>query len=83
MSILHFTFLSSTKPPSSFSVNYSGKLHHKHKHRRHSKASTKDLIDRRHIGSEVQLNEGLRTIPTETDEAAMLSGLDLDEIASM
>ena len=80
-----FFLIYRTKPPAPFTVNYSGKphhSHHKHKHRRHNKASTKDLIDRRHLGSEVQLNEGLRRIPTETEEAVMLSGLDLDEMSS-
>ncbi len=46
-------------------------------------ATTRDLVDRRHLGSEIEIEDSVKRVPTESDEAAMLSGTDLDDMASM
>ena len=55
------------------------KSHHRH-HHHHRKHQS--LSRRRHLGSDVEITNALVRVPTELDEAQMLSGVHLDDIAS-
>ncbi|KAL4216954.1 Anion exchange protein 3 [Mactra antiquata] len=59
---------------------------HKHKHRKHhhhkEHYGSQDLMRRRQRGSEVQISDALKRVPTEIEEADTLQSADLDDMAS-
>ncbi|KAK3587039.1 hypothetical protein CHS0354_008062 [Potamilus streckersoni] len=60
---------------------------HRHKHKHHHYYSydgynKEDLMMRRHKGSEVEVQDVLKRVPTELEEAITLQKADLDEMAS-
>lgn len=54
---------------------------HRH-HHHHEHFKQEDLVMRRQKGSEVHLQDAIKTSPTEIDEAALLHKADLDEMTS-
>ena len=58
-----------------------GHHHHHHHHHRHGH-SVPSLASRRRPGSEISMKLPLHRVPTEQDEARMLSGVDLDDMTS-
>ena len=55
----------------------------KHRHKHHDRYNEEDLLLRRQKGSEVHLEDALKRVATETDEAEMLHSADLDDMTSM
>ncbi|CAI9716066.1 anion exchange protein 2-like isoform X1 [Octopus vulgaris] len=56
--------------------------HHGHHHRHHEHFRMQDLLMRRQAGSEIDLDEKLHRVPTESEEALTLQKADLDQMAS-
>ncbi|XP_045178660.2 anion exchange protein 2-like isoform X2 [Mercenaria mercenaria] len=56
--------------------------HKKHHHHHRENYGREDLLRRRQRGSEVHIQDALKRVPTETEEAIMLHSADLDEMAS-
>ncbi|KAK3083355.1 hypothetical protein FSP39_020709 [Pinctada imbricata] len=54
----------------------------KHRHKHHDRYKQEDLLLRRQKGSEVHLEDAIKRVPTESDEAQMLHSADLDDITS-
>ncbi|XP_021352339.1 band 3 anion transport protein-like isoform X2 [Mizuhopecten yessoensis] len=55
---------------------------HRHKHHNHDPFKHEDLLLRRQIGSEVKMEDYLKHVPTETEEAILLQKADLDDMTS-
>ncbi|XP_060080773.1 band 3 anion transport protein-like [Ylistrum balloti] len=55
---------------------------HRHKHHHHDPFKQEDLLLRRQIGSEVKMEDYLKHVPTETEEAILLQKADLDDMTS-
>lgn len=60
--------------------HHHGSHHHHHRHHEHFRMQ--DLLMRRHAGSEIDLDEKLHRVPTESEEALTLQKSDLDQMAS-